>query len=48
MTTAHKPVAKPRPVSASKGWEAQFTTSKGTVSIKRSMKSAPYAIQQNN
>lgn len=42
-----KPDVKPRPESASTNWETQLKTSKGTVSIKRSKKSAPYAIQQN-
>lgn len=34
--------------SAAKDWQAQLATAKGTVSIRRSAKSAPYAIQQNN
>lgn len=48
MTTPQKPTAKPTRKAASKNWETQLRTSKGTVSIKRSKKSAPYAIQQNN
>lgn len=48
MTTPQKPAVKPSRVAASKTWETQLRTSNGTVSIKRSKKSAPYAIQQNN
>jgi hypothetical protein len=48
MTTRQKPTPKPVPAAASRNWESQLRTAKGTVSIKRSKKSAPYAIQQNN
>jgi hypothetical protein len=50
MTNVQTPstTVPPRTESASKNWEAQLKDSKGTVSIKRSKKSAPYAIQQNN
>lgn len=51
MTNVQTPPAattSPRSESASKNWQAQLKTAKGTVSIKRSKKSAPYAIQQNN
>jgi hypothetical protein len=45
--TAAKP-AEPKQEVAAKDWHATLKTSNGTVSIKRSKKSAPYAIQQNN
>lgn len=47
MSKAQTPATTPRNEIA-KVWEAQIKTAKGTVSIKRSKKSAPYAIQQNN
>jgi len=48
MATAQTPAAAPPNENASKSWEAQLKTAKGLVSIKRSKKSATYAIQQNN
>lgn len=51
MTASQNPAARavhPKQDAAAKDWQATLKTSKGTVSIKRSKKSAPYAIQQNN
>lgn len=51
MTNVQAPSAAtttPRSERASKNWQVHLKTAKGTVSIKRLKKSAPYAIQQNN
>lgn len=51
MTDSHKPAARSthhNQQAAAKDWQATLRTSKGKVSIKRSKKSAPYAIQHNN
>lgn len=47
MTNVQPPTAAPRE-NATKTWRTELKTAKGTVSIRRSAKASPYAIQQNN